>query len=108
MEEHALSTLGILDDVKLMFENVGWCQFVDMKYPTYEEITLEFLSSLNSNILHGEDCGSGLITFRLFSQEYKINLPQFNEIFGLPCGGERRMHDEFKEKNLLVCVNKGF
>lgn len=48
------SALSASDDVNLMFNNMGWTQFVSMKLPAYEKITLEFLSSIDANVLDGE------------------------------------------------------
>lgn len=48
------SALSASDDVNLMFNNMGWTQFVYMKLPAYEKITLEFLSSIDANVLDGE------------------------------------------------------
>lgn len=67
-----------------MFARVEWTQFVKMKYPTYERITLEFLSSIEVHVIDGQGCTEGKITFRLFNKEHHMTLAQFNMIFGFP------------------------
>jgi len=53
LDEPSLITLGLLEDVEYMLNNVGWSKFATMKYDTYELITLEFLSSVNIIYLEG-------------------------------------------------------
>ncbi|WVZ18098.1 hypothetical protein V8G54_005420, partial [Vigna mungo] len=63
--------------------------FVNLKYPAYEKITREFLSSVEAEILQGKDCEEGLIAFRLHNVSYRLTLVEFNAIFGFPAGGKR-------------------
>ena len=67
IDEYALQTLGLLDDVMWMFQRVGWTKWVALRRPTYERITIEFLSSLDIEILQGKNCQEGSIKFRLFN-----------------------------------------
>lgn len=103
-----LNTLGIFDDVYWMFAKVGWTQFVKMKYPTYERITLEILSSIEVYVLYGQGCTEGELTFRLFNEEHHMILAQFNMIYGFPCGGERCFPDDFREKQFWELLTTEF
>ncbi|KMS98576.1 hypothetical protein BVRB_4g092630 [Beta vulgaris subsp. vulgaris] len=85
----ALKTLTIDDDVRWLFSNVGWGNFLMYKYPTYKRVTLEFMSSLKAVTYSKPGCGEGSITFRLYNEEHKWTLTRFNEILGLCPGGPR-------------------
>ena len=65
-DDSALHTLGLFDDIYWMLDLVGWTQLSKMKYPTYDRLTLEFLSSIKVNVLYGPRCKEEVITFRLF------------------------------------------
>lgn len=97
LDAHTMNVLGITDDVNYMFSNVGWSYFAALQFPVYEAITLEFLSSVNAEILLGKDCERGLITFRLCNKEHRLTLAEFNDIFRFPVGGERRTPREFRD-----------
>lgn len=71
MNNMVLMTLGIKDDIYYMLDRVGWTVFMSMRYPTYIQVTLEFLSFLEVQILQGVDCEKGKIQFRLFNIEYE-------------------------------------
>lgn len=58
-----LMTLGPKEDVDWMLDRVGWTRFMNMKYPTYLRVTLEFLRSIKANILHGKVFDEAHITF---------------------------------------------
>lgn len=82
-----LDELGLKDDAKFMFENIGWSKFMKIDYPSYTRITLEFLSSLHTEILSGPNCEGGVIEFRMFNNSHKLNLAEFNTCFGFPING---------------------
>ncbi|KAJ1406078.1 hypothetical protein SESBI_25333 [Sesbania bispinosa] len=52
-DENALATLGLLDEVKWLIDRVGWNQFLTIKSPSYEKLSLEFLSSVEAKVLYG-------------------------------------------------------
>ncbi len=110
MDELALLTLGLLDDVHYLFANVGWTKFVGLKHFTYARITLEFLSSVNANVSYAEgwpeDHHDNLITFRLFNTEHSLSLSQFNAIYGFPYGGQRRVPHEFSARGFWGLLTK--
>lgn len=53
---------------------------------TYRNLNLEFLSSLTHHPNHGRGFKRGLITFRLFGQEYKFNHKDFPNLLGFQSG----------------------
>jgi len=97
MDNTVLEALGLNDDFNWMLEQVGWTHFFNLRYPTYVDLTLEFLSSIECNILQGEGCTEGQITFRLLNIDHSFDLAQFNAIFGLPAGGYRKPPPEFHD-----------
>lgn len=96
LNNNVLKVLGFKDDVFWMLEQVGWIAFVNMKFPTYIRLTLEFLSLIEASVLYREGCDEGYISFHLFNTEHQLNLEQFNTIFDLPCGGKQRDPTEFR------------
>ncbi|KAK7390428.1 hypothetical protein VNO78_25733 [Psophocarpus tetragonolobus] len=87
--EETVQTLGFEDDVDYMFTNIGWKDFVKMKYPVYEAIGLEFLSSLSVKDWNSKDGDDAPICFRLFNTDQSVNFDTINSIFGFPIGGDR-------------------
>ena len=53
IDDSIIQTLGLFDDIHWMLDRVWWTQFANMKFPTYEKITSEFLSVIEANILYG-------------------------------------------------------
>lgn len=51
MDDIVLTNLGIKDDVDYMIDRSGWIVFIILRYPTYIRVTLEFLSSIEVQIL---------------------------------------------------------
>lgn len=46
LDNQVLVVLGLGNDIFWMLECVGWTGFVDMKFPTYIRLNLEFLNSI--------------------------------------------------------------
>ncbi|KAK7401377.1 hypothetical protein VNO78_12803 [Psophocarpus tetragonolobus] len=88
-DDQTVETLGFEDDVHHMFDNIGWKSFVQMKFPVYETITLEFLSSLSVEDLKGDEKKDGFVHFRLFNTDQRLDFSTINSIFGFPLGGDR-------------------
>ncbi|KAK7386790.1 hypothetical protein VNO78_27126 [Psophocarpus tetragonolobus] len=95
-DEDTVQTLGFEADVDHMFTNIGWKNFVEMKFPVYEAITLEFLSSLtvkdlnlNSRNSRGDEEDESLVCFRMFNTDHSLDFATLNSIFGFPIGGDR-------------------
>ncbi|KAK4424054.1 hypothetical protein Salat_1598800 [Sesamum alatum] len=91
IDNEVLDVLGISDDVEYLFARLGWHDFMFTRWPTYPRLVREFLSSLRvEGILSGPHVDRGRITFHFRHIEGRMILAQFNTIFGLPVGGERR------------------
>jgi len=43
----SLRTLGMLDDMVALLGNLGWMEYVEMQCVSYNQLVIEFLSSLN-------------------------------------------------------------
>jgi len=80
-----------------MFNQIGWGHFLTLRHPTYEHITLEFLSSFTHTYAQRVRHGFGGTSFRLFGQDYMLshneigNLLQFQtslqSVDGVPSQG---------------------
>lgn len=79
-----IGAMGIQDDLEWMAEKVGWMDFLRLREPTYRGLTLEFLSTLEADILQGQYIFEGRCTFRLGNQDRELTLNEVNEIFGFP------------------------
>ncbi|KAK4415036.1 hypothetical protein Salat_2610700 [Sesamum alatum] len=83
IDNEVLDMLGISDDVEYLFAGLGWHYFMFTRWPTYPRLVREFLSSLRvEGILSGPHVDRGRITFRFRLIEGRMNLAQFNAIFG--------------------------
>jgi len=58
--------------------------FLEIKEHTYQDLTLEFLSTLHAEVTRGPQCQAGYISFYLLGQFYKMNLGIFNSIIDFP------------------------
>lgn len=74
MDDMVLMTLGIKEDIDYMIDRVGWTVFMSIRYPTYIQVALEFVSSLEVQILQGVECKEGKI-------QYEWTLAQFASIY---------------------------
>ena len=89
---HALRTIGLLNEVSLVFHRVGWETFMIRTYPIYFRPTCEFLSSYDL------DERATFITFRLGNKDFRLELYKLNEVFEFPKGHEANIvfdKDEF-------------
>ncbi|KAK4424560.1 hypothetical protein Salat_1649500 [Sesamum alatum] len=88
-DNEVLDVLGISNDVEYLFSRLGWHGFTFTRRATYPRIVLEFLSTLQvEGILSGPRVATGHIICRLMTTEVHMAPADFNEIFGLPIGGE--------------------
>ena len=74
-----LETYGLYDFVKRFLNDIGMRKFVDMHYPTYRELTCEFLSSLK--VVNSRN-GPNLI-FRLNNRNISLTYVEFCKLFEL-------------------------
>lgn len=74
LDDNVLNFLVLKDDVYRKLERVGWVTFMNIKCPTYIRPTLEFLRSVDANVLYREGYDEGHISFHLFNTEHDLNL----------------------------------
>ena len=79
----SLRQLGMLDDIVALFRNLGWLEYVEMKYVAYNWLVVEFLSLLNVDWVSLYRCQEVLITFRMFNADHKLSLREFNNLLHL-------------------------
>lgn len=53
--ENTLSTLGLKFEIDIMFHSIRLLDFMQRETPTYERITLKYLSTLESKLLKKMD-----------------------------------------------------
>lgn len=92
-----LDTLGFRRDIEWLAERLGWQRFIHLRETAYKGLTLEFLSTLDSQVMTGPRSLDGLCTFRLGNVDRELVLADVREIFGFPAlvgapRGETRVH----------------
>ena len=88
----SLERAGLLDNVNMYVNRMGWEAFVMMQQPTYVIPTCEFLSSFHF------DESEAILSFRLGNQDHSIGLFELNEVFHFPKDQEANIEydrDEF-------------
>ena len=83
-DEELLGRLRLLDDIWWLFARRGIRHFIDIKQHTYQDLTLEFLSTLHVEVTRGPQCQAGYIFSYLEAQFCELNLGTFNNIFDFP------------------------
>lgn len=81
-----LEALGLEASVRYMCHQLQWDEYSEAMNVTYRNLTLEFLSSLTHQPNHGRGYNRGLITFRLFGNEYKFTYREFANLLGFQSG----------------------
>ena len=61
----------------------GW-DILEIRDHTYQDVTLEFLSTLHVEVTSGPRCQESYISFYLNREFYDLNLSVFNSVFGFP------------------------
>ena len=94
-----MSALGILDDVSMLLNNLRILEFMHHDAPTYERITLEFLSTLSFK-LEKEWNGSamdyfGTLNFRMYNEDHSMSVIQLGQCLRLPLVGPGATPSEF-------------
>lgn len=97
--DDTMSALGILDDVSQMFHNLGIFEFMHADVPTYERITLEFLSTVKFK-LEKNWTGHvyeyfGTMSFRLYNEDYSMSVIQLGQCLRLPLVGSGAVPNDF-------------
>lgn len=96
LDEKSLKSLGIYEDVKYLFDNIGWFDFLTFVPPTVRRLTLEFFSSAGTKMLtHEEDVIEEFLMFRLLNRDYQLSFNEINEIFGFPTDSHLGPDDKY-------------
>lgn len=74
-----LRMLGLFDLIHLMFEKIGWSQFIALQNLTYERSTLEFLISFKYHYMQRYNDVWGGAIFGIFNREFKMNHNQIGD-----------------------------
>lgn len=74
----SLIEVGLLEDINLYINRMGWNNFILMQNPSYAIPTCEFLSSFEFNDL------SLMLNFRLGNEEHSLGLFELNDVFHFP------------------------
>ncbi|CAL0313322.1 unnamed protein product [Lupinus luteus] len=104
MNDIVLDTIGFRDDFDRLLARVGWSTFMIVRDLTYAELTIEFLSFLEAEILQGPHTIAGWMIFMLREIEFALTLAQFNAIFCLLVGDTCRPLREFEAHKLWTRV----
>lgn len=87
-----MAELGILEDVQLLFEKCHMTTLMSHPYPTYEDETLQFLSSLQVELFEGlsavelREEGLGYLSFTIDDRDYIMAIKTLESMFGFPSG----------------------
>ena len=87
-----MAELGILEDVQLLFEKCHMTTLMSHPYPTYEDETLQFLSSLQVELFEGlsaaelREEGLGYLSFTIDDRDYIMAIKTLDSMFGFPSG----------------------
>jgi len=80
----SLRTLGMLDDLLTLFGRLGWSDYINMQYASYDRLMIEFLSSLSIDWDGLYDGQEVVIRFRMFNIDHRMSLRMFNDLLRLP------------------------
>ena len=78
MSAHALREVGLFEELNMYIARMGWEGCVLVQYPTYVQLTCEFLSSFHF------DENSLLMTFHLGNREHTMGMLEFNDAYNFP------------------------
>src|SRR4051812_16499219 len=89
--DDTLTKLGLKDEVYRMFHNIGMLPFMLFEAPTYEGLTLEFLSTVEFKLRHKWN-GSELeyfgdLEFYMFGNKYTLSVEEVGAALKLPFAG---------------------
>ncbi|XP_021746735.1 uncharacterized protein LOC110712575 [Chenopodium quinoa] len=87
VSDECITALGIKSDLEWLFDRVGWTSLMMNQYHTYQQLTLEFLSSFQQNTVKVPKGHVPGVWFRMFNREYFKTLDEFGAFYGLPEGG---------------------
>jgi len=80
----SLRSLGLLDDLLTLLGRLGWTDYINMKYTSYDRVMVEFLSSLAVDLDGRYNDQEVVIYFRMFNIDHRMSLRMFNDLLRLP------------------------
>ena len=78
LHRESFASLGVLDGVQALFNNIGWGQFLYNRAATYVEPTLEFLATFNPE----EEAQT--VTFQMLGEKRSLPHRVVNALMGTP------------------------
>ena len=82
IDDDALHALGLYDEVMGYVDRIGWKFFVQDQYPTYKELTLEFLSTFSIDFTPDNELDILTVNFHCMGKEHTLTLAQVSRIWG--------------------------
>ena len=79
-----MEQLGLTGELLKMAAPLQFQMFMNLQEPTYKGLTLEFLSTLKTQILEGPEAQEGMCTFYLGGWRRGMTLNDINSVFGFP------------------------
>jgi hypothetical protein len=102
--------MGIFDDVVQLYNTGGILNFMFNEVPTYERLTLEFLSTMDFNLEIQWNGSSteyfGTMTFRLYNEDYSLSLIELGQCLKLPLVGHGMVPSDFERHVFLGCYHR--
>ena len=77
-----LRTLGLFDEIDIFIRNIGWERFVQIRCPSFHELTYEFLTTFNLDKSVTDVSHEGTISFRLMNREFGMSITEFSVACG--------------------------
>lgn len=103
-----LFQLGLLKELDRMFHVLGMLVFVHCEAPTYERITLEFLSTIEFKLKKGWTGTTmyygGTMNFRLYNIDHELIVKQLGGILRLPMYGPGAVPDNFDANTFWLVI----
>lgn len=80
IDESYLETLGMLNDVNWMFNQLGLNHFLSLKHPTYERVMLKKFSFVKYEYGRRTRGNFGSTSFRLFNRDFVFNQKEIGKM----------------------------
>ncbi|KAL0715991.1 hypothetical protein Bca4012_065313 [Brassica carinata] len=83
-DKRTLKELSIEDDIQEMLGYMSMSSFYTMAYPTYKEVSCQFLSSLEATFHTSKNVeqGWGMIHFKIDGRAYSMSFKEIEEVLG--------------------------
>lgn len=110
MCEKTLTDLGLKIEVDRMFHVLGMLVFKSLEAPTYERITLEFLSTLEFQLkkrwVNTTRYYFGTLRFCLFNNYHELSVKELVSILRLPLNRPGGVPDGFSPKDFWIAITR--